>query len=76
MAAAASIDRETIERIVRQIVYAQGAQAAAAASEAELVVSISARHVHLSDEHVECWVSHDRPRDIERSGWRMRILSR
>jgi propanediol utilization protein len=47
-------DRTTIEQIVRQIVFAQlppaGARPGAPAD--ELVVSISARHCHLTDEHV------------------------
>jgi propanediol utilization protein len=45
----AALDRATVERIVRQIVIREFH----AAGEPELVVSISARHVHLSDEHVE-----------------------
>jgi len=49
------IDRSAIERIVREVVT--GTLAAQAgprrASEPELVVSISARHLHLTDEHVE-----------------------
>lgn len=45
------MDRQTIERIVRDIVL--GATGSNAISERELVVSISARHVHLTDEHVE-----------------------
>lgn len=58
----AALDRNIVEQIVRQIVYAQssGAKSAAAtpapaASDKsnELVVSISARHCHLTDEHVE-----------------------
>lgn len=55
----AALDRSIVEQIVRQIVYAQSSgntpAKASAASEkaAELVVSISARHCHLSDEHVE-----------------------
>jgi propanediol utilization protein len=61
MTAAAQLDRSIIESIVRQIVQAQsgGAGAAkpqAAASESakpNLVVSISARHCHLTGEHVE-----------------------
>jgi len=58
MASAPSIDRSTIERIVRQIVLQQplpqaGNGQLAGASQPELVVSISARHVHLTDEHVE-----------------------
>lgn len=53
--ASATLDRSTIERIVRDIVTRQSAafptNGKAAAS--ELVVSISARHGHLTDEHVE-----------------------
>ncbi len=50
-----SIDRSAIEQIVRQIVLAQSQSACTNATPAasELVVSISARHVHLTDEHVE-----------------------
>jgi len=44
------LDRKVVEQIVRQIVLNQSGRAPA---EPELVVSISARHVHLSDEHVE-----------------------
>jgi len=47
---AGTIDRSTIEQIVREIVLRQQAGAPA---RPELVVSISARHVHLTDEHVE-----------------------
>jgi propanediol utilization protein len=47
---APAIDRATIERIVREIVTGKNGSAPAAP---KLVVSISARHVHLSDEHVE-----------------------
>lgn len=50
MSAATVIDRSAVERIVREIVLAQSRQRPAAP---ELVVSISARHVHLTDEHVE-----------------------
>jgi propanediol utilization protein len=57
MASASSIDRATIERIVRQIVLQQPQLSRpgepAGRAKPELVVSISARHVHLSDEHVE-----------------------
>ena len=59
----ATIDRGMIERIVREIVAGQSApqatsQPAASARSAgcqpaDLRVSISARHVHLCDEHVE-----------------------
>jgi propanediol utilization protein len=44
------IDRATIEHIVREIVLEQAGRRAGAA---KLVVSISARHLHLTDEHVE-----------------------
>ncbi|MCA9267440.1 MAG: phosphate propanoyltransferase [Planctomycetales bacterium] len=57
----ATLDREVNEQIVRQIVLAQSGaaspkSAAAPATPPEaphLVVSISARHCHLTDEHVE-----------------------
>lgn len=49
-----SLDRATVERIVRQIVFAQDSSAAAPPPGGDdLVVSISARHCHLTDEHVE-----------------------
>ena len=53
----ATLDRSIVENIVRQIVFAQQ-QAAPMESPSsnsidELVVSISARHCHLTDEHVE-----------------------
>jgi len=50
-----AIDRSVIENIVRQIVLDQvnGRSASGTAPAPKLVVSISARHVHLSDEHVE-----------------------
>ena len=51
MLTAQPIDRTTIEQIVRQVVLAQSGDAAEA--EPNLVVSISARHVHLSDADVE-----------------------
>ena len=44
------IDRGTVERIVREIVLKQ---ATGSPAEPELVVSISARHIHLTDAHVE-----------------------
>src|SRR5262245_20663967 len=61
MSAAAQLDRSIIESIVRQIVLARGGDAAPQKAEAQgsgefkpnLVVSISARHCHLTDEHVE-----------------------
>src|SRR6478672_9831645 len=60
MSAAAQLDRSIVENIVRQIVLEQsggtkssGAPAASEAAKPNLVVSISARHCHLTDEHVE-----------------------
>lgn len=50
MSIAPSIDRSTIEQIVREIVLAQ---VGGPPGKPDLVVSISARHVHLCDEHVE-----------------------
>lgn len=57
----AMLDRAIIERIVRQIVTKQAPEASAPAAtsspidsvKSRLVVSISARHCHLSQEHVE-----------------------
>ena len=51
MSMAGTLDRSAIERIVREIVLARAAPADGA--EPKLVVSISARHLHLTDEHVE-----------------------
>ena len=48
--ATAAIERGTIERIVRELVLKQ---VGGPPAQPELVVSISARHVHLTDEHVE-----------------------
>ena len=50
MSMAGALDRGIIEQIVREIVLQRGA---ATPSEPKLVVSISARHLHLTDEHVE-----------------------
>ena len=50
MSIAPSIDRKLIEQIVREIVLKQ---IGGPADKPNLVVSISARHVHLTDEHVE-----------------------
>lgn len=50
MITANPIDRPTIERIVRQVVLRE---MAGAVGGPRLVVSVSARHVHLTDEHVE-----------------------
>src|SRR5690606_3552755 len=49
MSLAPVLDRSAIERIVREIVLKQ----TATQTKPELVVSVSARHVHLTDEHVE-----------------------
>ena len=51
---ATAVDRSQVEALVRQIVrrVADGS-ATATAYQPDLRVSISARHVHLSDEHVE-----------------------
>ena len=57
------LDRNIVEAIVRQVVQSQTPRAAAASTQVpspsersakpNLVVSISARHCHLTDEHVE-----------------------
>jgi len=50
----ATLDRNTVERIVREIVLgSMSASPAPRSTASELVVSISARHLHLTDEHVE-----------------------
>ena len=48
-----ALSRENIEQIVRQIVRAQWTNPSAESERSELAVSISARHLHLTDEHVE-----------------------
>lgn len=53
MSNSSAIDRAAIEQIVRQIVLRQTGPALEVEQPSELVVSISARHVHLTDEHVE-----------------------
>jgi putative phosphotransacetylase len=57
MSLAATLDRSVVETIVRQIVLQQlgpvVAAGAAKPAEPKLVVSISARHVHLTDQDVE-----------------------
>ena len=55
MAITAMLDRTAVERIVREIVLGAGGAGAngKAATWPNLVVSISARHVHLTDEDVE-----------------------
>jgi len=50
MSIAPAIDRAAIEQIVRQLVLKQ---VGGPPGKPELVVSVSARHVHLTDEHVE-----------------------
>ena len=47
------LNRSTIEKIVRQIVLQQVSSNGHASAAPKLVVSVSARHVHLTDEHVE-----------------------
>jgi len=49
----ATLDRSAIEKIVREIVMKNLGGVAAPGSAPELVVSVSARHLHLTDEHVE-----------------------
>jgi putative phosphotransacetylase len=56
MSSTPTLDRSAIERIVRQVITqnaGSSATPAPQAAERELVVSISARHLHLTDEHVE-----------------------
>lgn len=54
MVTSQTIDRAAIESIVRQIVMAKsGDDNGADRYKPNLVVSVSARHVHLTDEHVE-----------------------
>ena len=54
MSIAPALDRATIERSVREIVYRDSAQSAGkSAGKSELVVSVSARHCHLTDADVE-----------------------
>ena len=50
MSSAKTLDRSAIERIVRDIVLSRNGHSD---REPKLVVSISARHLHLTDEHVE-----------------------
>lgn len=53
MSSASALDRSTIEQIVRQVVLNQADAKVVSPVRSELVVSISARHIHLTDEHVE-----------------------
>ena len=52
-----TLDRNTVEQIVRQLVYSSISNSASTGADQsvsdELRVNISARHVHLTDEHVE-----------------------
>jgi putative phosphotransacetylase len=50
MSIAPSIDRKAVEQIVREIVLKQ---VGGPPGKPNLVVSVSARHLHLTDEHVE-----------------------
>ena len=50
MSTTGALDRSIIEQIVREIVLQRSGEPSA---EPKLVVSISARHLHLTDEHVE-----------------------
>src|SRR5581483_11873021 len=50
MSTAPTLDRTAVERIVREVVLRQVPSSPA---EPNLAVSVSARHVHLTDEHVE-----------------------
>lgn len=52
-AIASGINRSGIEALVRQVLQQQSGGTAAKAKPNPLVVNISARHVHLSQEHVE-----------------------
>ena len=52
--AATTVDRATVERLVREVLQKHLAQGSAAARKPNpLVVNISARHCHLTPEHVE-----------------------
>ncbi|MFV1967139.1 MAG: phosphate propanoyltransferase [Pirellulaceae bacterium] len=54
MSAPPNMDRATVEQIVRKIVFQQFPDSTSSGTyKPKLVVSISARHCHLTDEHVE-----------------------
>ena len=53
MVTSSTLDRAMVERIVRQYVSGQSAPAPAPGTAPELRVNVSARHIHLCDEHVE-----------------------
>lgn len=48
-----NINRETVEAVIRQILAEKAGVGSGSADRPELVVSISARHIHLSDADVE-----------------------
>ena len=53
---ATAVDRSQVEALVRQVIQRVGAASGTPAlqpAKPDLRVSISARHVHLTDEHVE-----------------------
>ncbi|MFN0051361.1 MAG: phosphate propanoyltransferase [Planctomycetales bacterium] len=53
LATSLTIDRTAIERVVRDVLVRRLAEPSAPAKPHPLVVNISARHVHLSQEHLE-----------------------
>lgn len=48
-----AVDRATVERVVREIVYARLGSAARGGYQPKLVVNISARHMHICPEHMD-----------------------
>lgn len=48
-----SVDRASVERIVREIVYSKFGRPAPDGYRPRLVVNISARHMHITPEHME-----------------------
>lgn len=53
MSVAGGLDRDQIEKIVRELVLGRVAGVTPPSAAPKLVVSISARHLHLTDAHVE-----------------------
>lgn len=53
VATRAPVDRATVERIVREIVYARFGRAGRDGYRPKLVVNISARHMHVTPEHMD-----------------------
>jgi putative phosphotransacetylase len=49
----APVDRSTVERIVREVVYSRVFPTGAGAPGPKLVVNISARHMHICREHMD-----------------------